>query len=161
MGSFGGDRRGVSEVVGYVLSVAIVAMLMVGVVSSAGAYFQQRHAVSVSNELEIQGQQLARTIGVVDRLVRQSDSSGAIGRTVELPDRVGEERYRVRLVNRSRAARSGSPCDRPCLTLSTEAVTQRVYLRTVTPLRAGTVQGQQVYVVRPSETAAIELRSRD
>ena len=158
MGGFGHDERGVSEVIGYVLSVAIVSMLMLGVVVASSSYFEQRQQVSTGTALDERGQQLSRTVGIVDRLVRQSDSSGEIGRSIELPAVVGEERYRIRLVNRSQAAEPDTACDRQCLLLSTDDVTRRVYVSSVTKLRGGSVVGQSLYVVRESGAESIRIR---
>lgn len=161
MGGHRREDRGVSEVVGYLLSVAIVGMVMVGVVVSASAYFEQREEVAVSTDLEEHGQHLSRTVGIVDRLVRQSNSSGEIGRQVDLPSTVGDERYRITIVNRTRASAPDSPCNRPCLVLATDDVTRRVYVASVTTLEAGSVVGGSLYVVRPAAGDRLHVRGGD
>lgn len=161
MGSFARDRRGVSEIVGYLLSVAILAMVVVGLIGSATTYFDQRHRVSVGSGLERQGQQLSRTVGIVDRLARQSDSDGEIGRVADLPEQIGDERYSVTVVNRSRARKEDSRCDRPCLVLSTDETVRTVYLAPVTRLRGGTAVGGSLYVVREADSGVIRLVGRD
>lgn len=157
MGGIRSADRGVSEVVGYVLSVAIVGMVVVGIVVSAGSYFDRRQAVAVGSELEAQGQQVARTIGIVDRLARQSDSSGEIGRTVDLPSQIGDERYSITVINRSRASAGDTPCDRSCLLLSTDDVRRTVSVVSVTTLEGVTVTGESLYVVRPSGETTIRF----
>lgn len=161
MGEFTTDTRGVSEVVGYLLSVVIVGSVLVGVLAGTATYVDQREQVAAGTELDQRGQRLARTVGIVDRLVRQTDSGGEVGRTVALPERVGDSNYRVRVVNRSRAGDPGTPCDRPCLVLSTGAVSRRVFLAPVTTLRSGSVVGGSLYVVRPAGADAIELRGAE
>jgi len=156
MSRLGADERGVSEVVGYVLSVVIVSATLFGIVVSAEAYADRRAAVAAGNDLEGEGQRLARTVGIVDRLVRTSDSGGEIGRRIALPKRVAGERYTIRVVNRSLAG-TGEPCDRPCLVLSTDDVRRRVFLAPVTELRAGRVRGGSLYVVRPAGEDRIEV----
>lgn len=160
MGDFHSDERGVSEVLGHLLSVAIVGMVMFGVVVSATTYFQQRDRVDTATELETQGQTLARTIGVVDRLVRQSDSRGEIGRTVDLPATLGDERYRITVVNRSKAASDGSGCSRPCLILETDDVAERVYFASVSTVASTTVVAGPLYVVRKRGGEQIQFRTQ-
>lgn len=160
MGGFRTDQRGVSEVLGHLLSVAIVGMVMFGVVVSASTYFQQRDQVDTANELETQGQTLARTIGIVDRLVRQSDSRGEIGRTVALPATLGDERYRITIINRSKADTDGAACSRQCLLLRTEDITERVYFTSVSEVASTTVVGESLYVVRNRAGKPIQFRLR-
>lgn len=141
------------------MSVAIVGATLLGIVVSAEAYADQRRDVAAGNDAESEGQRLARTVGIVDRLVRASDSDGEIGRRIDLPERVAGQRYTIGLVNRSRAAGSG-PCDRPCLLLSAGDVTRRVYVSSVTELRAGRVRAGSLYVVRPAGADRIEIHAR-
>jgi hypothetical protein len=161
MQGFAANTRGVSEVVGYLLNVVIVGSVLVGVLTGATSYVEQRERVAVGTELDEHGQQLSRTVGVVDRLARQTESDGEIGRTVELPEGIGESGYRITVVNRTRAAAAGSPCDRPCLVLESGDVSRRVYVEPVTTLRANSVVGGKLYVVRPSGEDVIELRRAD
>jgi hypothetical protein len=158
MEGFAADTRGVSEVVGYLLSVVIVGSVLVGVLAGTTTYVDQRERVAVGTELDERGQQLSRTVGVVDRLARQTNSGGEVGRTVELPARVGDSNYRVQVVNRSRAVAPDAPCNRPCLVLSTGDVSRRVFVEPVTTLRSGSALGGPLYVVRPAGSDAIELR---
>jgi len=153
-----GDGRGVSEVVDYLLGVVIVGVLVSGLVVSANAYFESREDTATAATLEREGQELSRTIGTVDRLVRESNSSGEIGRRVDLPSSVGSSHYTVAIVNRSGAADGERGCDRPCLVLSTGEVTQRVYVRSMTPLAGGERLGGDLYVVREPGDDTITLR---
>ena len=158
MQSIEADTRGVSEVVGYVLSVAIVGSVLVGVLAGATTYVEQRERVATGTALDEQGQQLSRTVAAVDRLARQTDSEGEIGRTIELPETIGGDHYRITVVNRSRAGEADSSCERPCLVVSSGDVSRRVYVAPVTRLRATSGVGGPVYVVRPSGADAITLR---
>lgn len=161
MQGFTAETRGVSEVVGYLLSVVIVGSVLVGVLAGTTTYVEQRERVATGTQLDEHGQQLSRTVGVVDRLTRQTESDGEIGRTVELPATVGNSGYSITVVNRSSAGAAASPCDRPCLVLEDGDVSRVVYLAPVTTLRAGSVVGGSLYVVRPRGGDAIELREVD
>lgn len=152
------DTRGVSEVVDYLLSVVIVGSVLLGVLAGTTAYVEQRERVAVGDELDEHGQQLSRTVGLVDRFARQSGSDGEIGRTVELPETIGQSAYEITVVNRSRAGAADSPCDRPCLVLSDGDVSRSVYVAPVTTLTSDTVLGGSLYVVRPADSKLIELR---
>jgi hypothetical protein len=156
---FRSDERGASELVGYLLSLFIITFLMAGLIVPASTYFDGQESIATSNELETQGQQLSSTVHSVDRLVRQSNSSGEIGQTIALPETAQGNSYTVEVINESVASNPDSACDRQCLRLEAGDVTQVVFFRSLTTVEATSFVGGPVYVVRPDGESTIRFNT--
>ena len=158
--SFSDTERGVSEVIGHLLSLSLVTVVMVGMVVGGTSYLDTRTEISTANTLDTQGEQVSRNIMTVDRLVRKSSSGGEIGQQVDLPEDVETGSYTITVVNKSMAG-SSAACDRQCLVLEADDVRRTVYFATEYPVKGGTVQGGALYVNRPEGGDKIELEVRE
>lgn len=157
--SLRGDTRGASEVIGYLLSVVLFTIVITGTIVPASTYFEGQDRIAASNQLETTGQEFTGTIQSVDRLVRQSDSPGEIGQQIALPESIRGSGYTVTVINESAAAASGTACDRQCVILDGDEVSQTVYFRSVTPIENTTVNGRTIYVSRPAGESMIRLNA--
>ena len=98
------DERGVSVTVGYVLTLAIGAILLSGVVIGVGGVVDSQTDRTVQSDLAVLGQTAAANVESADRLARAAetdrpDGVGAANATVsvavDLPTRVAGVPYRI------------------------------------------------------------------
>lgn len=94
------DDRAVSVAVGYVLTLAIGAVLLSGVVIGVGGLVDSQTERVVRGNLEVTGQTTVANLESADRLVRAARAGGAGGPdavnvSVDLPDRVAGSPYRI------------------------------------------------------------------
>ena len=98
------DERGVSVTVGYVLTLAIGAVLLSGVVIGVGGVVDAQTDRTVQSDLSVLGQTAAANVESADRLARaaEADRPAAVGArnatvsvSVDLPTRVAGVPYRV------------------------------------------------------------------
>ncbi|WP_101296506.1 DUF7266 family protein [Halegenticoccus soli] len=129
-GAVRSDRRAVSTVLGYVLSLTISAILVSGLLLAAGAFVEDERDRVARSELEVIGQRMAADLAGVDRLVDRSGSSTELERVLRLPDAAGGAPYSVEV--------SGSPpAYEIALRLADSGVTVRVEFRSRTAIDAG------------------------
>ena len=132
--------RAVSTTLGYVLTLAIAALLVTGLIAAGGDYVETERDKVVRDELTVIGQQLAADVERADRLVRAAETSGAV--TVRLnqtfTDTVTGTTYRISLDPSGPSVVVDSL--KPDITVTTP-------VRTETPLRDTTVGGGPVQVV--------------
>jgi len=132
-----GDR-GVSTVVGFVLTLAITSLLVIGLLVATSGFVDGQRQRTVRDELEVLGQQVAADVAAADRLVRAGGNAVAIDRP--LPDDVTGLSYQL-------SVDGGTPVT---ITLSTSNpdVSVEVTVRTVTDVAGGTtLNGGDVRVV--------------
>lgn len=132
------DERGVSTVVGFVLTLAITSLLVVGLLVATSGFVDSQRQSTVRDELEVLGQQVAADVAAADRLVRAGGSTVAIDRP--LPDDVTGVSYQI-------SVDGGTPLT---ITLSTSNpdISVDVTVRTVTDVAGGTtLNGGDVEVV--------------
>lgn len=144
-------ERGVVEPVSVALQLAVLLLVIVSLASIMSGYFDAQTDVTRNQTLEQQGQQVSRTVGIVDRLVRTSESTGEIGQTLLLPNEVNGRAYYFRVINASDAGPS-MPCEQSCLLLWTGGMEQRVRVRYTSSVTVNStrVQGGGLYIYRPS-----------
>lgn len=87
--------RGVSAVLGYVLTLGIVALLISGLFFAAGNFVENEHERAVRSELEVVGNRVAADIAAVDRLALAAGSSGDAELLTDLPPRVAGKSYTI------------------------------------------------------------------
>lgn len=89
--------RAFSTTVNYVLSLAIVAALIGGLILSATAFVDGQRDRVADDQLRVLGDRLAGTLVDVDAVVQSPDdtSVGSVAVTRPLPDRVAGEPYRI------------------------------------------------------------------
>ena len=104
-----GDTRGVSVTVGYILTLAVAALLLGVLVTGASGLLAGQSEIVVGDELNVVGNQLAANIDEADQLARiardDATASGTDGRVVldvRLPDRVSGSEYDVEIDDASR-----------------------------------------------------------
>ncbi len=86
-----------SVTVGYVLNLAIAALLLTGLFVAGGSLVESEREAAVEGELTVIGERLVADVQTVDRLVSASDDPDAVvvERRVELPERVSGTEYVV------------------------------------------------------------------
>ncbi|WP_200531464.1 hypothetical protein [Halorubrum sp. LN27] len=113
---FGGDERGVSTAVGYVLTLAIGAVLLSGVVIGIGGVVDSQTDRVVRGDLEVTGQTVVANLESADRLARAAESGRPAGAApanvsvaVDLPTRLAGRPYRIAVTNASVTLRTDDP----------------------------------------------------
>lgn len=92
--------RALSSTVNYVLALAVTSILVSGLLIAGSGYMESQRTIAVGNALEVQNEQLADSIGEIDRLATaMDDEDGNASIRVALPDRVIDRSYRVAVAN--------------------------------------------------------------
>lgn len=89
------NNRGVSAVLGYVLTLAIVTLLISGLFFAAGNFVETEHERAVRSELEVVGNRVAADIAAVDRLALAAGSNGEAELLTDLPPLVAGKSYTI------------------------------------------------------------------
>lgn len=94
---FGDDSRGASVMVGYVLNLAVAAILIGGLITAAGGMVDSRATQATDAQLEVLGSQVAAEIAGADRLVNASSnpSAATVAVRIDLPSRVAGRSYTI------------------------------------------------------------------
>lgn len=92
----GGDRRGVSTTIAYVLSLVMATLLIAGLVTSAGGFVEDERQRVVRTELGVIGQQLGDDLSATDRLAAAGTAS-TVRVESDLPRTVAGDQYRIRV----------------------------------------------------------------
>lgn len=87
--------RGVSTTMGYVLSIAVITMLLTGVLFATTDFVDDQREQTVRNELRVLGQQVAADVAAADRLVGASESGTVVTIERDLPQRVTGSPYSI------------------------------------------------------------------
>lgn len=127
------DDRGVSTALGYVLSLAVASVVVVGVLVAAGGLVGDQRERAVRTEFDVLGQRVASDLATVDRLVRAGDDASATVAS-DLPRTAAGSRYEVRVVGDA----SGATV---VLQSSDPPVTVRVAVTNRTPIAPANVTG--------------------
>lgn len=139
-----GDRRAVSSTLGYVITLGISGILIMGLLTAGGTLVTNERDVVAREQLTVAGEQLATGMADADRLAATGDG-GTIRVEVWLPDGAGSAPYSVRLVSQSTAA--GEPnatkivAESPALDVS-----ESVVVRTTFEVADATIDGGPVVV---------------
>lgn len=135
--------RGLSAVLGYVLTLGIVTLLIGGLFLAAGDFVEDEHERVVRSEFEVVGNRVAADLAAVDRLALAAGSTGEARLVTDLPSLAAGSTYRI-----SVEAVAGTSNDYHVnLTADDPAVTISVRVRVQTPLVESTVGGGDVRVV--------------
>lgn len=127
------DERGVSSTLSYVMSLAIAAILVTGLLLAGGTFVDDRRDEVVRNELHVIGQQVSADVERTDRLVRAGEGSTEAAIIREFPDSVAGVNYRLEV-------RTGST-DQIALIAPRRNLEVTVSVETKTPLAESTAQG--------------------
>lgn len=139
--SFARDDRGVSTTMGYVLTLAITASLISGLLIAGGSYIENQRDTVARDELQVIGDQLASGLSDADRLA----ATGGDDVRVELwlPKRVAGGTYSIELQNES----GTNPVTATITGRSTKAdVSVDVTVRTTLAVANTTVAGGPVVI---------------
>lgn len=135
--------RGVSSVLGYALSLAIVTVLITGIFAGMGNTVETQREKAIRSELTVVGNRIAADISAVDRLTIALGSNADIRLRTMLPSRVAGQGYSINITD-------DDPTDnRFAIELATTDpdVTERVYVRSNTTLTTSHLPGGDVEVV--------------
>jgi hypothetical protein len=145
---FRGDRRGVSTTLSYVLTLAITAILISGLLAGGATLVENQRETTARAELQVVGQQMVADIDAASRLAVASDGGTA---RVErrYPPRVVGGGYRIAVEPATSS-----------VTLTSDAVDVSVTVPYVseTPVTAATVGGGPVVVEYDAATDTLEVR---
>jgi hypothetical protein len=130
--------RAVSTVVGFVLTLGITSLLVIGLLVGTTGFVDDQRRDTARDEMEVLGQQIAADLAASDRLVRGGGITVEIERT--LPNEVTGLSYRINVASTS---------DGATITLSTQnpSVTVEVSVRTMTDVGGTTLNGGDVEIV--------------
>lgn len=139
-GMQGGTRsRGQSTTLEYTLSLAIASLVVMGLVSAAGGFVDDRRQEVVRTELQVVGEQLASELVAADRLVESGAETNTVRLERSLPEEAAGTGYNVDVT------RDGSTTWLN-LTAMNADVSVAVRLETATPVAETAVQGGDVTV---------------
>ena len=110
------DNRAVSVTVGYVLTLAIGAVLLSGVVIGVGGVIDSQTDRAIRGDLAVVGQSTVANLESADRLARAAeegrpDSTGAVNVSidVDLPTRIAGTPYRIAFDDNATTLRTDNP----------------------------------------------------
>lgn len=131
--------RAVSATVNYVLALAITSILISGLLIAGSGYMESQRTIAVGNALEVQNEQLADSIGEIDRLAAaMDDPDGEATIRVNLLDRVIDRSYEITVANET------EPDDRRYtyrLEATSGDVERDTLVKTSTPIQETSVRG--------------------
>lgn len=92
------SERGVSTTLGYILTLAITAILVSGLLVAGGNLIEDQRERSIETELEVIGDQLTSQIQAVDRLNQSGQGETEFARIrQDFPSHVTGQAYRITL----------------------------------------------------------------
>lgn len=95
--------RAVSAVLGYILTLAVMTLLISGLFISAGNFVENQHERAIRAELEVVGNRLAADLAAIDRLALAAGSEGEAELVSNLPPRTAGKTYQIEV------AETGTP----------------------------------------------------
>ena len=90
--------RSVSTALGYVLTLAIAALLVGGLFVAGGNFVDDRREQVIRQEMNVVGQHVASNVEEADRMVEAGGSSTEVSINQSFPDRATGSTYRMELV---------------------------------------------------------------
>ena len=148
------DDRAVSTTVTYVLTMAITAVLLAGLITAAGGLVENQRTGAVRNELGVVGERMAGELTSVDGLVGAGTQPTVRLRATHQRQVAGRY-YSVEVVTNG-----GRPCSSSeCLVLRTDDVTVTVPFATTTPVESGRVQGGTVVIEYDTANRTLAVRN--
>lgn len=138
------SERALSTTVNYVLALAITSILISGLLVAGTGYMDSQRTVAVGNALDVQNEQLADSIGELDRLATaMDDSDGDAAIRVPLLDRVIDRSYRITIVGETEA---GDDRHTYRLQANSGDIERETTVRTSIPIAETTVRGGSVVI---------------
>lgn len=93
------NDRGISPVLGYVLTLGIVTLLISGLFIGAGGFVENQNDRAIRSELNVIGNRLAADIAAVDRLALATGASGEASLRTDLPLRTAGQAYEISITD--------------------------------------------------------------
>lgn len=90
--------RATSTLLSYTLTLSIAALIVAGVLVSAGGFVDDEIERSARAELEVVGNRIASDVAAVDRLA-MADADSTVRLSVALPTHVAGQSYRIEFVD--------------------------------------------------------------
>lgn len=144
------DDRGVSTVLGFVLTLGITSLLVIGLLVGTSGFVDGQRQSTIRDEMQVLGQQVAADIAAADRLVRAGGDTVAIDRP--LPSDVTGLSYQMTI--------DAGPPVTITLATSNPDVSVEVTVRTVTDVAGGTtLNGGDIEVVYDQGSDELVVRN--
>ena len=150
------DERAVSVTVGYVLTLAIGAVLLSGVVIGIGGVVDSQTDRVVRGDLAVVGQTAVANLESADRLARAAEvdrpdtaDPPVVAVDVDLPDRIAGRPYRIAVDNQSVTLRTDDP----------EAVAEIPHVANLS-VESSRVRGGPIRVQYNGSTERLEVTER-
>jgi hypothetical protein len=154
---FGGDERGVSTTLGYILNLTVATLVVTGLLVAGGDIVTDQREQTTRSELTVIGQQLAADLVAADELAVTADEGDTVEIERQLPQEVAGRTYSISVVD------SGG--SQPYLQLSATGsdVTVEVDLTLETPIVESSMNGGAVRIryadVDGDSTAELEVEN--
>jgi hypothetical protein len=155
-GRFSADERAVSVTVGYVLTLAIGAVLLSGVVIGIGGVVDSQTERVVRGDIAVVGQTTVANLESADRLARAAETDRPPGAAlptvavdVDLPDRIAGRPYRIAVDGEAVTLRTDDP----------EAVAEIPHVAAL-PVESSRVRGGPIRIRYNGSTGRLEVRER-
>lgn len=149
--------RAASTAVGYVLTLGITLLLVVGLLSVSVTLVEDQRSRAVNAELSVLGNRLAADLASADSMVRAADTPATASVRVALPDRVAGGQYRISIDERADAG--GYYRYRLVLESDVADTAVAVHLKTGTEVAETTVSGGSVTVAYDAGSGRLEVAS--
>ena len=145
------DDRGLSAVLGYVLTLTVMTLLLSGLFAAAGGFVENQHERAIRAELEVVGNRLAADIAAVDRMALASGPAGQAELRADLPATTAGTSYLIEIdeIGSSGVYHLNASTRNPDVAVS-------VRVRVQTPLVEGEVNGGNALIVYNG--TALEVR---
>lgn len=138
-GMNGGDERGVSFTLGYVLTVSIAVLLVGTMFISAGQLVTDEQTRTIRAEAEVVGDQTAAGFMAADRLIQRGNRSN-VTIDLRLPQRLAGQSYSITVRANESEASIVVSTESPSVTVVTPMVNR-------TPIAETTVAGSDIRVI--------------
>lgn len=150
------DDRAVSVTVGYVLTLAIGAVLLSGIIIGIGGVVDSQTDRVVRGDLDVVGQTTVANLESADRLARASEvdrpasaDAPTVAVDVALPDRIAGHPYRIVIGGDAVTLRVDSP----------DAVTEIPHVATL-PVESTSVRGGPIRISYDGDAGQLEVTER-
>lgn len=139
--------RAVSVTVNYVLTLAITALLLSGLLVAAGGLVESQSERAIRSELDVLGQHLAADIESADRLATVAEGESAEVRIeTSLPARVAGRSYRIAVGESELTLRTTDP-----------EVSVTVPFRTTNEVEERTIRGGDLRIEWSDDSGTLEV----
>ncbi len=137
------DNRGVSAVLGYVITIGIITVLISGLLLAGGSFVESQQDRATRAEFEVLGNRVAADIAAVDRLALATGSTGEAELVTNLPPTAAANPYVVNI-----SAIPGAS-DVYFVNISTHDndISVEVRVKSATPIVDATVLGGDIRIV--------------